>query len=286
MSDTIAVALITSLIGGFLVALVNQVFLKRKTDADAEKSHAEATKYLEEIKKIQAETEKTTLEIQNLKRLEQTTSVAIENAIENVAKETKDIARQGIYYPNSTRAFAAMAERIEEEVTNKSHPRVDLKLIAVAMTYSWDGFITISIPALLGKGVSVNLEVVFVDPIFLRDLKLVNRGVDWAEKSALRMTEVIQFAELCEKFDGRFRFVAKTYRNLPHWHGWLVNDEHLFLGRTRWDFADGHKVLTVGQNEYRYFDTSIKEGQERIELFLQWFKYYSKFPYENIVSSG
>ena len=77
--------------------------------------------------------------------------------------------------------------------------------------------------------------------------------------------------------DDRFIFTARNYRNLPHWHGVLVNDEHLFLGRTDWKCPNGNPELAVGQNKYRYYNTAEERGEDRVKLFLNWHKYYTEF---------
>jgi len=59
----ILVALISSLIGGLLVAIVNQIFTRSKTEAEAEKFRAEAEKTRAEAEKTRVEVEKIRTEI-------------------------------------------------------------------------------------------------------------------------------------------------------------------------------------------------------------------------------
>ncbi len=59
----ILVALISSFIGGLLVAIVNQLFTRSKTKAEAEKFRAEAEKTRAETEKTRAEVEKIRTEI-------------------------------------------------------------------------------------------------------------------------------------------------------------------------------------------------------------------------------
>lgn len=58
MLNEIAVALISSLIGGLLVAVINHLFTKRKTEAETDKIRAEADKIRAESEKIRLETAK------------------------------------------------------------------------------------------------------------------------------------------------------------------------------------------------------------------------------------
>jgi hypothetical protein len=88
-----------------------------------------------------------------------------------------------------------------------------------------------------------------------------------------------------ERYKGRLIFTARTYKNLPHWHGLLVNEEQLFQGRTNWHFIEQKPTLTVGGNRYRYFNSLDAEGTERIELFGNWHRYYFDFASQEVCSS-
>jgi hypothetical protein len=82
---------------------------------------------------------------------------------------------------------------------------------------------------------------------------------------------------LPENLHNRLSIVAKVYKNIPHWHGYLVNNEYLFLGRADWDLSSHKPKLSVGQNKYRYFDRTAIAGSERIDLFSDWHRYYFEF---------
>jgi hypothetical protein len=56
MSEQIIMALISAVIGGLLVAVVNHLFIRRKTEAEAEKFLAEAEKMRAETAKVRVET--------------------------------------------------------------------------------------------------------------------------------------------------------------------------------------------------------------------------------------
>jgi hypothetical protein len=56
---------------------------------------------------------------------------------------------------------------------------------------------------------------------------------------------------------------------------------HLFMGRTKWVYdennPDEYPRMTVGHNEYRYYTERTREGMERINLFEQWHRYHFCF---------
>ena len=74
------------------------------------------------------------------------------------------------------------------------------------------------------------------------------------------------------------------YDNLPHWHGVLLNRQHLFMGRTEW-FQNGDDEfwdLRVGEVEYREFKLDDHYGgTPRIERFSLWLDRYIARAREN-----
>ena len=124
----------------------------------------------------------------------------------------------------------------------------------------------------------LRIETVMVDPRFFSKLALQDYGVDWLKQSEQRISEVKRFNDECsKKFDSRLSIEYKHYSNIPHWHGWLLNDEYLFLGRTNWNRnSNDEPLLQVGQNKYRFFDLRNDSGQERIQLFKAWFEFYTE----------
>lgn len=55
MPESVVVALISSIISGFLVAVINHLFTRKKTEAETEKIRAEAEKLRAETEKIRSE---------------------------------------------------------------------------------------------------------------------------------------------------------------------------------------------------------------------------------------
>lgn len=188
----------------------------------------------------------------------------------------------------------------------KSGPlHLELKLVAVAMTFSWD-FIVDKLPKILEHkdfaSVSINLSVCFVDCDYLSRLKISTEGRNWGETSRLAEKSIPSFKKMMRKFENRFTCEFHTYENLPHWHGWLITEkgfnndllnneeviQYLFLGRTRWENITGVNLkrkylpkLTVGQNEYRLYTNETKQGRSRISLFEQWHAYYFEHAIKN-----
>jgi hypothetical protein len=169
-----------------------------------------------------------------------------------------------------------------------NHPTIDLKIMAVAMTFSWQFFIVPTLPRLLQRypGLHINLGILFVDHHHLELLNLKNADVDWVAISKQRVNDIWNFCQGAEDFQGRLSVTAKTYRNLPHWHGLMINNEHLFLGRTNWAFPRNEPKLTVGQNIYRYFNRTSPEGGQRIDLFSNWYRFYSEHASDQICSTS
>lgn len=253
----------STLISGILVAVITHYLNRRKTRAETELLRAQ-------VNKIQTETEKVKKDLDNQSK--------------TLIEEIEKVYHKGKYYDDFREAFVALDKCIEQFIKEGSRGHdgiiiVPLKLIGVAMTFSWDNFICHSIPNLLKKyvDVKVELEVLFVAPDYLKGFALSTHETDWVKESNERIEDVKKFCKTHgESFKKRLEFNAKIYNNLPHWHGWLVGTDHLFLGRTRWFYDNKSPRLSVGQNEYRYFSSDDTKGKERIELYLSWFYFYSQ----------
>lgn len=271
---TAIATLIASIMSGSLVAILSYFFTRQKLKAESQNLQAQTNK-------VQAEAEKIRIESENLRR---ESARNIKTAIE-ISETTKDLLSQGKEYQYfkeaSTQMENSIQEYIDDCVRRKVPPVVRLKLISVAMTYSWESFICSYIPHILEKTkAKLELDILFVDWEYLKnDINPRITDIDWVSKSKIRLDEVKNFSKKHEKYNERFSFRAKIYRNVPHWHGWLVNGDHLFLGRTDWVFdgSDMRPELRVGQNEYRHFDKSSADGTRRINLFELWQRYYFDF---------
>lgn len=267
MSDIIVVAIIGS-VSTLLVALIGVLFSYNKTKAETELLRSQ-------LREGQAENRE---------------------QIEKLTESTREL-KQVTSYKNYKKAFQELEDNIRTYLeTCKSEkiasPTIDLKLIAVAMTFSWEHFILTVIPDLLGDypTLTINLDIVFVSHKHLQTLKIGHGDIDWLKKSEERIAEVREFHRKYRKrFGRRFNFRAKTYGNIPHWHGWLFNEDHLYMGRTSWDIKGNNlPILMVGQNKYRHFEDPDEniEASERIELFKNWHRYYFDFASEWIVGNS
>jgi hypothetical protein len=276
ITEAIIVALITSLIGGVLVAVINFFFLKDKTLAEKEKMLAEAEKIRTETLKIRKEAEnivQTSLELKDITQKAETQA-------------------QVTYYEDFSEMFIALDCSIQDEIEDirkngLDQQIVNLKLISVAMTYSWKYFISTKIPKIAQKYPSsvINLELLLVDTNYLGSLNLFSDRVNWTAESEQREREIVEFMKYCTQYQDRIRLSVRTYSNLPHWHGWLVNDRHLYMGRAKWDVKNGRPVLIVGQNEYRHYDKlNGRESLDRIRMFEQWHHYYFQYAFSRIIS--
>jgi hypothetical protein len=181
---------------------------------------------------------------------------------------------------------------------------LDLYLIAVAMTYSWE-FIDEELPKILDKYsfVSINLLIAFVDGDYLSKLDISREGKDWGKISLQREKDIPTYKRrMLRDCGNQFSCEFRTYANIPHWHGWLVKEKgaennqnktvHLLLGRTRWEHKYKNNKprkspkLTVGQNEYRYYTNNFGPGASRISLFEQWHYYYFERAYRKKIGSN
>lgn len=204
----------------------------------------------------------------------------IDHKIEKIVQNEKPYNDYHDALPDAERliisCLKAEASNIQSKVDTSP---IEIKIIAVSMTFSW-GLIRYRLPKMLKDypDARINIEVLLVDSTYLESLDLENYDFNWAEESKQRVKQVNDFVTgLPEPLSNRLTISARLYKNLPHWHGILINNECLFIGRTDWEFPTGKPKLSVGQNKYRYFDRSSSLGSERINLFVNWHKYYFQF---------
>ncbi len=276
METQIIVALISSCLGGVIVAVVNHLLTRRHGEVEVQKIIAE-TKHIETITKNMLE---------EAERIREESSKELEKVHDEISLATQTIS-QVTTFKNYKDAFGEMTQFIinylETCKKNNEHaPTVDLKLIAVAMTFSWEHFISTDLIEIINDypAASFNISIAFVHHHYLRVRNVGSTtGINWPDICEKRLKDVQEFERDCkESFGNRVTFDYKTFHNLPHWHGWLVNNSQLYLGRTDWTFENHTHKLRVGQNLYRSFDDTNEQGEQRIELFKSWHRYY--FEYE------
>lgn len=306
MSPEIIVALVAALFGGVVANVTGFLFTRSRTKAETEKTIAETRKLLDEARSLQ---DRRAVELEEAKSVVEVNQAQAEKIREESAQlrkesqrnteiaqelteSTKEL-RQVTAYKNFKSAFLEMEEHIRNYLA-ESHQKgvgsytVRLKLIAVAMTFSWEYFIATEIPSIMDEfpNAQIELDILFLDYKFLETQNMGRLDIDWKKKCQDRISDVHDFSKRCSRYHGRLKFRAKVYRNLPHWHGWLVNGDHLFLGRCDWLYGDGLPALRVGQNKYRHFDTSNSESTELINLFGSWQRYYFEFASELVCDSS
>lgn len=207
--------------------------------------------------------------------------------LKEISKNIEEIAHHEKPFTDYIEALQDTEKRIRECLEgNKLNctNHVDIKILAVSMTFSWN-FVAGKVTKILKDyaNAHINIEILLVDSDYLESLQLESYDINWAAESRQRVTQIKNFINgLPDNWRDRFSISARVYRNIPHWHGFLVDGEHLFLGRTDWDFSTNKPKLSVGQNKYRYFNRSAVAGSERIDLFSDWHKYYFEFASKSI----
>lgn len=158
----------------------------------------------------------------------------------------------------------------------KENKDVNIKIIAVSAQFSWRILIEDTIPDFLNignKSPKIEIELLIVKPDILNN---------WGQKK-LRMDcertisgkSIFDEKLQSEINKGRLIVDVMIYDNIPHWHGVMIDNEILFMGRCKWDMTKKKKELLVGQKEYRLFTTDDRfQGNERVELFTNWFDAY------------
>ena len=157
---------------------------------------------------------------------------------------------------------------------------ITVKVMAVSLHYSWD-FLKNDLRLIMSdlpeyKRITLDLEM--VDPDHLGAMN----APDWREKGQHIEADIAAFVnkdKSAEKLveSRRLEVFLYQYRNIPNWHGTLINNQYLFLGRTRWAVhSDKHIFkLSVGEETYRLFASNdVFGGPDRISLFNSWFDYY------------
>jgi Domain of unknown function (DUF4062) len=187
--------------------------------------------------------------------------------------------------PNHIAARPSMKEYLGESLRTANS--VSVKVMAVSLHYSWD-FLRDEIEALLSDAPEhkkMSVELLMVDPDHLAAVGLR----DWQEKAQHVLEGVRTFVkESLLIAAGRLELVVYNYRNIPHWHGMLINNRYLFLGRSRWSVQADRRMckLSIGEELYRVFASNDGfGGADRIASYNGWFDYY-KYSGKLVVSAG
>jgi hypothetical protein len=179
-----------------------------------------------------------------------------------------------ISFEDHTAAQLAMFDCIRKALTSSPTRPVSIRAIGVSLRFSWP-FLQESIPKLLQElpGSRFSIELAMIDSEFLYD-----QGIeDWASAAEDVKQGILDYVQSRTEADP-VNVTLFLYYNLPQWHGVLVDNADLFLGRSEWRFNEVNPSsyqLTVGQNKYRWFRKNDRYGGfERIQLFNNWFEYF------------
>jgi hypothetical protein len=217
----------------------------------------------------------------------------------------KDEIKEGVFeaistslhygsYMSNADAFSIASKWIIDHLNSNLNEEVtlDIKVTVVGMAYSWPGFVD-KIPAWLDQHnkCNINIEMLLVSPDYLRRLPIANSPKDWADESQRRVIDLNKLVDgLPPQNRKRLSCAIKTYEAIPQYHGILINNDQLFLGRTDWKYDNcpsKDPELTVGQNRYRYFNRATTQGHdrgsERVDLFLHWHRFYWHYQSETVL---
>ena len=214
------------------------------------------------------------------------TTVTLEDRIHTLESAVEKFSRTNNEYDDHLDAFEDINKLIEELHTIENRQQLTIKIVAVAMTYSWS-FLERDITRLLRKhpNLHIRIQASFVDDVHLSNSRLdLEDGTIWPDEALSRKNGFPeQVKKMKDRFGDRIFIGAKTYNNLPHWHGVLIDRQFLYLGRSSWSYPRSSPKLAVGENKYRHYDHKTTGGKERIKLFDSWHTYYFKHNFHEII---
>jgi hypothetical protein len=153
---------------------------------------------------------------------------------------------------------------------------VTIRILAVSAQFSWKVLIETTIPQLLTNKnykSKIHIELVIVKPSVLHEWG--QRKLENDAKSTLIGEENFKRKYKTLFQEGKLSLFIHQYDNIPHWHGILIDNDLLFMGRCKWEVIDGRYHLLVGQIDYRQFRINDRfGGNTRIELINSWFDAY------------
>ncbi|TDU66495.1 hypothetical protein EI77_03590 [Prosthecobacter fusiformis] len=176
-------------------------------------------------------------------------------------------------------AYDHLYKAIEDALVER--PSIKIQFLTVSGSYSWP-FLEDAIRRLdkrFGPTKALDITFCLIQPDSFDTWKLFN----WKDKSQVTIAHIEEFKHraiyLPRIESGKLSISTILFDNIPHWHGVLINETILFMGRTEWEFPadeqDGAPNLLVGQIEYRKFHKSDRfGGDQRIDRFKNWVKRY------------
>lgn len=186
----------------------------------------------------------------------------------------------GLKEPPTYEGFTAALPDIRESIIEKvlSNENIELKIIAVSTQFSWKNIVEVLLPKIMSfnnNSLKVKVNFVIVSPNVLKDWGQKKLRLD-CKRTIEGILLTIESDEVKDYIDsGRLKLNVEIYDNMPHWHGVLINDDTLYMGRCKWDMDKERKELLVGRRTYRKFTIEDRfQGYSRIEIFNNWYKAY------------
>ena len=178
-------------------------------------------------------------------------------------------------WENFRAASKDILEDIDKLIASSTDKALQIDILGVSARYSWplleDHLLSIlSKPAHSGCKIKVRLAV--CQRTVLEQWALTQQTYD-LDKTLAGLAEVQRV--LRERFEsGQLSIELIQFDLLPMWHGVMLGDKILYMGRTRWDMSRTGEAptLQVGSREYRRFvRQDAFGGNARIEMFNNWF---------------
>ncbi|MBP7149414.1 MAG: hypothetical protein KBD01_17930 [Acidobacteria bacterium] len=111
----------------------------------------------------------------------------------------------------------------------------------------------------------VEVDVLMLDPSWPQ-LGALNET--WPQKARAASSTLAKAAKvIAGATGGRQRLQLRTYRHVPYWHGFVIDDDRAYIGRCVWR-QDG---LTGGENPYELI--VLEPSDARVQEFLAWFQF-------------
>lgn len=157
---------------------------------------------------------------------------------------------------------------------NEAEHVTKIQCLGVSLAYSWrplrDLLEKILPDRPKNKKLSLSLSI-----LDYKWHKFDSLNVDWIDSNKRLYVSLNEFLK---NYGKQIEFNLFTYRYTPNWHGFLVDDTHLFISSCLLEKKrNGNYVLLVGQNEYEYFEDSNNEAFKiKVKQFRNWFSLDNK----------
>ena len=184
--------------------------------------------------------------------------------------------------PEYYNEFSAAEQEMNKSILDKLmvSDEINLSFLTVSASYSWRFFedvIRHVDNAFPKETKRITVSFGLVHPDHFDHWKLDN----WKRKAITTIDEIQYFKQKYNNDieSNLIKLNVYLFDNIPHWHGLLINNSVLYLGRTEWEFPNSKRDdisnLLVGQIEYRKFLKNDRFGGERrIKRFESWVRRY------------